>query len=114
MDNIVIGQRVLINGTNSKRKAKEGIPINRRAVIYSISHGRIIDKETGARERPTMYNVQEDINGHKHSLLAREFKLLEPILRVPAEAEEEALAEPTEEVPQVAEEDEVENGKGGD
>ena len=66
MSDIGIGQVVLINGTNAKRKAAEGIPINAKGVVCSISH---------APDRPTIYNV-EMASGHKHGLYLKEFKIV--------------------------------------
>lgn len=79
MTDIGIGQTVLINGTNLKRKVAEGIPINARAVVYLISH---------APNRPTIYNVEVIGSGHKHGLYLKEFKALEATAPAPAEAPE--------------------------
>lgn len=72
MDDIRIGQSVLINGFNAKRKAAEGIPIKARGEVFSISH---------APNRPTIYNVQT-ANGAKYGLFKKEFNVLN-ILPVP-------------------------------
>ena len=82
MDNdIKIGQKVLVNGTNLKRKMAEGIPVNARGQVISISHRfeKLPDGSWGKPLRPSIYNVELD-SGHKHGLAFREFRLLQPIL----------------------------------
>ena len=64
---ITIGQKVLINKINPKRKAAENIPYPARASVISISHG------TG---RDTIFNVQVEVSGHKHGLASNEFDLI--------------------------------------
>ena len=74
MDDIKVGQRVLIK-VSAKRRAAEGIPANAPAEVISISHGHI-DPKTKKEIRPPIYNVQIIGTGQKFGLLSSEIRIM--------------------------------------